>query len=90
MKVVKKDGRIENFDISKVMTTIARASDDANTPLTSSDVENLSEDVRDNIVTNYKDPVHVIQIRDAVIRELQKLGFRSIASVYDTGKVERR
>ena len=33
MKVIKQDGKLKNFDLSKIKTSISRASDDAGQPL---------------------------------------------------------
>ena len=42
MKVIKKDGRIQSFDIIKVRSSILSASIDSNTIINESDLKNIS------------------------------------------------
>ena len=45
MKVIKKDGRIQSFDISKVRSSILGASIDSNTIINESDLKIVSNRV---------------------------------------------
>ena len=45
MKVIKKDGRIQSFDISKVRSSILGASIDSNTIINESDLKLVSNRV---------------------------------------------
>jgi transcriptional repressor NrdR len=86
MKVIKKDGSLQNFDIKKVLLSVERASDDANQPMNESDVENVINSIKDRLFNLKKDAVEAELIRDVVIGELQSLGFSTVAEFYMKGK----
>ncbi len=89
MKVIKQDGRIQDFDISKIKTSIYRASDDANEPLNTSDIENLARSVEKEIDDLQKDSIHSYLIQSLVLSEIEKLGFHFVGKYYNQGKVEQ-
>ncbi|WP_102400247.1 ATP cone domain-containing protein [Haloimpatiens massiliensis] len=84
MKVIKRDGRTQEFDISKIMVSIERSSDDAGNPMTSSDILNMSEDVKNKIWDDFKNKVSYNDIRNIVIEKLSNSGFESVAKAYES------
>ena len=86
MKVIKQDGRLENFDLSKIKTSIYRASDDAGQPLNESDIENLARSIEKALKNYQKDNIHSNIIQNFVLRELEKQGFKIVAQYYSQGK----
>lgn len=86
MKVVKRDGRIQNFDIDKIIRTIEYASDETGEPLTASDIEVLSKDIQNIIKNREEDKISVIEIQDIILEQLNKNGFHHVAEHYENYK----
>ncbi|SEF91811.1 ATP cone domain-containing protein [Caloramator fervidus] len=82
MKVLKKDGRVEDFNKDKIMVSIQNASDDVKEPLTLSDVENVVNEVEKRIKQFNKVEVTSYEIRLLVIDVLNNLGFKEVAKAY--------
>ena len=84
MKVIKKDGRIQSFDISKVRSSILGASIDSNTIINESDLKIVSNRVvkvlksirEENGITS------TYEIFAVIIDSLNKYRFKDIASAY--------
>ncbi len=87
MKVIKQDGRLEDFDLNKIKTSIYRASDDAGEPLNSSDIENLARNIKKEIV-NHQEDIHSYLIQSLVLGEIERSGFHSVGKYYNQGKSE--
>ena len=88
MKVIKQDGRLQNFDLEKIKTSIYRASDDANEPLNTSDIENLARSIEKEIENIEKDTIHAYLIQSLVLNEIEKSGFHFVGKYYNQGKLE--
>lgn len=88
MKVIKRDDRIQKFDLNKIKTSIYRASDDADQPLNESDIQNLAKDIEINIKDLQKDTVSFDIIQELVLTQLEKSGFNILAKFYNLGKLE--
>jgi len=86
MKVIKRDGRLQNFDLSKIKTSIYRASDDASQPLNESDIDNVAKSIEKSLKNYQKDSIHSDIIQKFVLRELEKQGFKIVAEYYNQGK----
>ncbi|MCY6371770.1 ATP cone domain-containing protein [Clostridium ganghwense] len=85
MKVVKKDGRLQEFDINKIKTSIMRASDDLNEPLNTSDIDNIAHSIEDKIKKYNRYSMEALEIHQIVVEELKNNGFQHIAKAYDEG-----
>lgn len=83
MEVIKKDGRIQKFDLEKIKTSIMRASDDINQPMNSSDINTIADKIKDDLISLRKGKIRSSQIHDIVIDELYKNGFGEIAKSYN-------
>ncbi|CCJ34651.1 ATP cone domain-containing protein [Caloramator australicus] len=82
MKVIKKDGRVEEFYKDKIITSIENASDDVKEPLTMSDVENVVREVEKNLLNLNKKEVTTHEIRQVIIEVLKNFGFNDVAEAY--------
>ncbi|MCX7904592.1 MAG: ATP cone domain-containing protein [Caloramator sp.] len=82
MKVLKKDGRIEEFYKDKIITSIENASDDVKEPLTLSDVENVVHEVEKILYNLNKKEVTTHEIREVIILVLKNFGFHDVAEAY--------
>ena len=86
MKVIKRDGRVQDFDINKIMLTVEYASDSAGAPMASSDIKNVGEDVQVKIGSYSSDYIHSSVIQQFVIDSLKELGFSTVAKYYSEHK----
>lgn len=85
MKVIKNDGRLQEFDLRKIKTSIDRASDDARQPLNESDIENLAKSIEKGLKNYQKESIHSDVIQKFVLLELEKHGFKVVAEYYEQG-----
>ncbi len=83
MKVIKRDGRIQDFDINKILLSVENASDGADAPMASSDISNIGEDVQEKIDNYGSGHIHSSKIHKFVVEALKKLGFSIVADYYD-------
>ncbi|MGH4121174.1 ATP cone domain-containing protein [Clostridium sp.] len=88
MKVIKQDGRLQSFDVQRIKTSIYRASDDANEPLNTSDIENLARSIEREIKDLDKDTIQSYLIQSIVLSVIEKSGFHKVGKYYNRGKVE--
>jgi transcriptional repressor NrdR len=88
MKVIKTDGRLQEFDLDKIKTSIYRASDDANQPLNESDIANLARSIEKGLKNYQKGSIHSDVIQKFVLLELEKQGFKVVAEYYEQGKTK--
>jgi len=86
MKVIKRDGRLQKFDLSKIKTSMYRASNDAVQPLNESDSANLANNIKKSLQNYQKSSIHSDIIQIFVLRELEKQGFGVVAKYYNQGK----
>lgn len=70
--------------MSKIRLSIERASDEAQAPMTASDIEVLGEMIESIIMENGVEPIHVDDIQNITIFCLMKMGFRLVARFYNT------
>lgn len=84
MKVIKKDGRIQSFDISKVRSSILGASIDSNTIINESDLKIVSNRVVKvlNSIREENGITSTYEIFAVIIDSLNKYRFKDIASTY--------
>lgn len=85
MKVIKRNGRLQEFDINKIKVSIMRASDDLKEPLNSSDIDRVAQSIEGTIKTYNQDSIKAEDIHRIVVEELRKYGFHHIAEAYDEG-----
>lgn len=83
MKVLKRDGSYQEFNIAKIKLSIASASDELKQPLTLSDLEILSKDIYRELKLLNKDIVTSNEIYGIVYNTLNTSGFNKIAERYE-------
>ena len=88
MKVIKRDGRLQTFDLNKIKTSISRASDDADQPFNESDIDNIAKGIEEGIVGLQVDTIDAETIHSLVLSELEKTGFNVVSKYYNLGKLE--
>lgn len=76
MKVIKRDGRRQDFDLDKIIRSIEAASDDVREPLTESDLHNIAKDIEKTIKDLGREEVLYSDIRKIVLDVLKKKDFK--------------
>ena len=82
-KVVKKDGRIEDYDRNKIMKGILTACEKR--PIKLAQIEQLVTAIENELEENYKREVETREIGELVMKHLQKMdevAYIRFASVY--------
>lgn len=82
MKVIKRDGSLQEFDIDKIIKSIRAASDDIGEPLNESDLHNIGKDIEGEIKGLGKEEVSFEIIRRKIVDILNKEGFKDVAKAY--------
>lgn len=92
MKVLKKDGTLQDYNLAKIKLSIACASDEVDQPFTLSDIEILSRDIHRELTELNKDIVKSDEIHSIVYNSLNTNGFGKIAERYANyaGKTRRK
>lgn len=85
MKVRKRDGRLQEFRIEKIMLSIERASDDVKESMNESDSENISRMIMSEIRKLALDEIESCKLKNIIIQCLNELGFQAVAEVYSKG-----
>ena len=82
MKVKKRNGEIENFQINKVANSIANASDETHEPLNLGDIEMLTKDINHKLKEIGKETIDSEEIFDTILLCLMKERFYHVAEEY--------
>lgn len=85
MQVIKRDGRIQEFDMTKIETSIMRASDDIKEPMPQSDARVIAKDIAKLVGEKYDGKIDVKAIHILVMGDLIKKGFLRVANAYGEG-----
>lgn len=84
MKIMKKSGKIVEFNPSKIITSIENAADDIGVHVTISDIELLKKDVTEtlNLLLRGENCTSSYEVRSIVVDTLIKNGYKNIAKSY--------
>ena len=84
MKIIKKDGRLEEFNINKIKTSIENAAKDSGSFLNSSDLKILAEDIKKTILLIRKDPciTSSYEVTGFLFSVLARDGFNNVLKAY--------
>ena len=85
MEIIKKDGRIEQFNISKIRHSVLNASTEINEPLTDSDLKIIEKEVFSTLKVLNREKTSSYEIFAIVLKVLGKLGFKEICKSYLRG-----
>lgn len=82
--VIKRRGGVEAFDEVKLANNLAKASDDAKTPLNESDLSILVKDVEKKAIEDHGD--NLIESKDIIIFVLETLKNAGLKDMYEVYK----
>ncbi|SKA79074.1 ATP cone domain-containing protein [Clostridium sp. USBA 49] len=84
MQIIKKDGRIEKFDINKLKASIENSANDINFPITESDLNIVLNDIKKilNLLRENSSLTSSYEVRGIVYHVLINSGFSSVCKSY--------
>lgn len=84
MKIVKKDGRLEEFNSKKIKTSIENSANDCDTVLNESDLKILVSDVEKTLINIRKDSLVTssYEVIGAIFEVLKRDGFNNVLKAY--------
>lgn len=85
MKIIKKDGRIEEFKVNKIKNTVSKASDDVEQPLTEGDLTSFCRSIESKLKSMNRDLTSSYEVFGLIIIILKQEGFNKIADGYCKG-----
>ena len=83
LMVQKKDGRLERFNIDKIITGLQKASEKR--PISLEQIKNIAESVRQDILSEGKEVISSTEIGDRIMMQLKEIDYIAyvrFASVY--------
>ncbi len=83
MKVLKRSGKIEDFDLRKIQKCLECISNSFEGALTNSDINNVVFEINKKITTNNPEQITYKEIRNTVTQTLNDMGFFKISKAYD-------
>ena len=82
MNIIKKDGRIEEFKIEKLSTSLSNAASDLNFTLNKSDINIIAKDVEETLKSIRKDNGETSSYEVIVIDTLKNEKFSDVLRAY--------
>jgi ribonucleoside-triphosphate reductase len=89
MKVIKRDGRIVEFNKSKITNAILMAAEHHRYPLAYKNIVKITDEISNSLKKNKMDNIEVELIQDSVVDYLKKNKHISLAKNYDEYRKER-
>lgn len=84
MKIIKKDGRIEEFNVKKIRTSIENAARDNESMLNESDLNIITSDIENTLLKIRKDTLITssYEVIGVIFEILKRDGFNSVLKSY--------
>lgn len=84
MKIIKKDGRIEEFNVKKIRTSIENAARDNESMLNESDLNIITSDIENALLKIRKDTLITssYEVIGVIFEILKRDGFNSVLKSY--------
>ncbi|WP_315081664.1 ATP cone domain-containing protein [uncultured Clostridium sp.] len=87
MNIIKKSGRIEEFQISKVRQSILNASEEVREPLSDAELKLIEKEV-DNILSKLnRTETSSYEVFAICLNVLKELGFKAVCKSYLEGSI---
>lgn len=88
MKIIKKSGIEEEFNLLKIRSSVSNASNEINMLLTDSDLNIITKEVMSILVILNRETTSSYEVFAIVLNVLNKLKFKAICSAYLKGNIE--
>lgn len=84
MKLIKKSGKIVDFNPDKIKTSIENTADDIGIFINSHEIEMVIKDIEEVLLNFLRDetPTSSYEVRSLVIDSLSKFGYKNMAKSY--------
>nr|WP_312291741.1 ATP cone domain-containing protein [Clostridium chromiireducens] len=82
MNIIKKDGRLEEFSISKIKRSILNASQEALEPLTDSDLKVIESEIMNILKIINREKTSSYEIFAIILNVLKTLEFNNVGKAY--------
>lgn len=83
MKVLKRNGQLQPFDMDKIALSMERVSDEIRQPLTRGDIKCICELIQTRLSERCQEVVLYTDMHDIAVDALRILGFSNMAKAYD-------
>lgn len=92
LKVVKRDGRIIDFQLDNIKTSVANSARDSEIQVTEKELDLISKSVEKTIkkVRGEDGITSTYEIRGVVVRVLKDMGYKNIAKDFYEGEKMRK
>ena len=92
LKVVKRDGRIIDFDLERVKVSVENSARDSHIQVSSKELDLIGKSVENTIrkVRGEGGITSTYEIRGVVVRVLKEMGFKNIAKDFYEGEKIRK
>lgn len=88
MEIIKKNGRIEEFNISKVKRSILNASSEINQSLADADLNIIEKEVLKILKELKREKTSSYEVFAIVLNVLNNLKFNEVGKAYFNGSIE--
>lgn len=88
MKIIKNNGRIEEFNLSKIKHSVLNASTEIDEPLTDADIKIIEKEVLNILKVINREETSSYEIFGIVLKVLSKLGFIDVCKAYLKGSID--
>ena len=88
MNIIKKNGRVEEFDISKIKQSLLNVSAEINEPFTDGDIKIVESEVLNILKIINRGETSSYEIFAIVLHALKKLNFNDVGKSYFKGSIE--
>lgn len=88
MDIIKKNGRIEQFNISKIKRSILNASSEINQPLADADLNIIEKEVLNILKELKREKTSSYEVFAIVLNVLNNLNFNAVGKAYFNGSIE--
>lgn len=91
LKVIKRDGRVIDFNEENIKTSIANSASDSDIQITKKELELIAHAVEKTIIKmrGADGVTSTFEIRNVIVRELNEFGYKGIASDFERQEKER-
>lgn len=90
LTVIKRNGRIEKFDLDKIKTSISNCASEGDIMFNQKDLEIIAKDVEKKILTirGFDSQTSSYEIKAIVLETLHQVGYKKAAEIYCKGCVK--
>ncbi len=91
LKVIKRDGRVIDFNEENIKTSIANSASDSGIQITKKELELIAHAVQKTIIKmrGVDGVTSTFEIRNVIVRELNEFGYKAIAADFERQEKER-